>query len=206
MRPPRRLLPPGPRDPSPGATWIPRGQSGNPMERRAALGSLTARAGLRQAEKPGRTGFSPGMAAWEPGRTKRRPGENEADPWKQRKGRRRRTRRAGRRDGAGRPSERRKQGEGTGESRGRGAAKGRRAAAKGEGRKRRQRFPLPASLSRERLLLTNSPPPSCPPLALPLPGRRFSPRAPFCSASSFISPAWGETHDGLLPASSTHGS
>jgi len=29
---------------------------------------------------------------------------------------------------------------------------------------------------------------------------------PFCSASSFISPAWGETNDGLLPASSTHGS
>jgi hypothetical protein len=59
-----------------------------------------------------------------------------------------------------------------------GGAKGRRAAAKGEGQKIRRRFPLPASLSRERLLLTNSPPPSCPPLALPLPGRRFSPRAP----------------------------
>jgi hypothetical protein len=29
---------------------------------------------------------------------------------------------------------------------------------------------------------------------------------PFCNSSSFISPAWGETHDGLLPASSTHGS
>jgi hypothetical protein len=27
--------------------------------------------------------------------------------------------------------------------------------------------------------------------------------APFCNPSSFISPAWGETHDGLLPASST---
>jgi hypothetical protein len=41
-----------------------------------------------------------------------------------------------------------------------------------------RRFPLPASLSRERLLLANSPPPSCPPLALPLPRRRSSPRAP----------------------------
>jgi hypothetical protein len=41
-----------------------------------------------------------------------------------------------------------------------------------------RRFPLPASLSRECLLLANSPPPSCPPLALPLPRRRSSPRAP----------------------------
>ena len=42
-----------------------------------------------------------------------------------------------------------------------------------------RRFPLPASLSRERLLLANSPPPSCPPLALPLPRETvLSPGAP----------------------------
>jgi hypothetical protein len=29
---------------------------------------------------------------------------------------------------------------------------------------------------------------------------------PFCSTWSFISPAWGETNDRLLPASSTHSS
>jgi hypothetical protein len=69
---------------SPGAVRIPRGQSGNPMEHRDAPGSPTARAGLRQAEKPGRTRFSPGMAARKPGRTGRRPGKSEAKPWKQR--------------------------------------------------------------------------------------------------------------------------
>lgn len=112
------------RDPSPGAAWIPRGQSGNPMEHRNVPGSLTARAGLRQAEKPGRTGFSRGMAARKPGLTKRREGREKTKSIPGSKGAR---------DGADRPSERRKQGERTGESRRRGAAKGRRAAAKGEG-------------------------------------------------------------------------
>jgi hypothetical protein len=56
---------------------------------------------------------------------------------------------------------------------------------------------------------TSSSPPTRPPL-LPMPPTpkpsHAPPYEPFCSASSLISPAWGETHDGLLPASSTHGS
>ena len=153
------------RDPSPGAVWPPDGTPGRPGiahgEDRVAPGRKA------RADKvfPGNCRMGTRSSKEKAGRKRSRPVEA--------KERKTATNAKGRGKGWGGQTERAQKRE-----RGQGGTKGRRAAAKGEGQKIRRRFPLPASLSRERLLLTNSPPPSCPPLALPLPGRRSSPRAP----------------------------
>jgi hypothetical protein len=152
---------------------------------------------IRQLDgTPGRPGIAHGEGRAAPGRKAR---ANRVFPGNGRAKTRSNKEKAGRK--RSQSLEAKEQGEGMGradrasaerkEGRGDRGAKDRRAAAKGEGRKRRRRFPLPASLSRERLLLTNSPPPSCRPL----------PRLPFREARGSARRAFGI---GPPPASAGH--